>query len=65
MNGKNVFSDKEQNHLFQTEADSRWFQYGAEVITGLMLRHFLKDDITVDVGGGNGYNTKVLEKKGF
>ncbi len=64
-NEKTVFSDEEQNLLYQTEADSWWFQYRAKVITGIMYKYFHKEDMTVDVGGGNGYTTTVAQKKGF
>lgn len=62
---KTVFSDDDQNILFQMEADSWWFQYRAKVIVGLMKKYFDKTTKTMDIGGGNGYTTAVAKQKGF
>lgn len=60
-----VFSDEEQDILFQLEANSWWFQYRARVITGVMKRYFDPQLKTVDVGGGNGYTTSIAQQMGF
>ncbi len=62
---KTVFSDETQDILYQMEANSWWFQYRAKVIIGLMHKHFYNQNMTVDVGGGNGYTTSITQLEGF
>ena len=60
-----AFSDDQQDGLWDIEDGSWWFQYRADVITGLMDRFFDKDKVTVDVGGGNGYTSSVAGRNGY
>ena len=54
-----------QNELFSREDISWWFIYRAELICLLMEKYFSKDDITYDIGGGNGYSSNEARKRGF
>lgn len=60
-----AFSDETQDLLLSLEDNSWWFIYRADVITDLMDRYFVKDKITIDIGGGNGYTSSVARKKGY
>lgn len=59
------FSDQTQNELLSLEDGSWWFIYRAEIITELMDRFFVKDRITIDIGGGNGYTSSIAKNKGY
>lgn len=60
-----MFTDEQQDRLFEVEDKSWWFQYRAKVIKKIASLFFDKNIQTVDIGGGNGYTTSVLEKDGF
>lgn len=60
-----TFSEKQASTLISLEDDSWWFQYRAEVIIYFMQKYFNRDELTVDIGGGNGYTTFMAMKHGF
>ena len=60
-----VFADQVQDDLFDIEDQSWWFRLRAKLIQSV-AEHFLKRErLTMDIGGGNGYTTKVLQNAGF
>lgn len=60
-----MFSEKQQNDLFEKEDKSWWFQYRAKVISKISAQYFDNDKLTIDIGGGNGFTTSVMLKEGF
>lgn len=59
------FSVEHQNRLFELEDKSWWFKYRASVISRIASEYFDKSSLTLDIGGGNGYTTSQMAKKGF
>ena len=59
------FSNTAQDNLFRIEDSSWWFQYRANVIGQLAQRFFSKEKMIFDVGGGNGYTTHQIQKRGY
>ncbi len=57
------FSDETQDNLFALEDNSWWFKYRAEVIHNIFLKFLNTENLTIDIGGGNGYTTNFLEKR--
>jgi SAM-dependent methyltransferase len=53
-----------QNHYFEVENASWWFMYRSKVIVQA-VKFFFKNSPIVDIGGGNGYTTKVLQSVGY
>ncbi len=45
------------------EDNSWWFKYRAEVIHNIFLNFLNTENLTIDIGGGNGYTTNFLEKR--
>lgn len=62
---ESVFSDRTQDELMTLEEDSWWFTYRADVIIAHMDRYFVKNKITIDIGGGNGYTSSLAKKNGY
>lgn len=60
-----AFTDEMQEELLAVEDGSWWFDYRAKVILGLAHLFFDKEEPTVDIGGGNGYTTVRMMRKGF
>ncbi len=60
-----AFSDETEEKLLRLEDDSWWFNYRADVITGLMLRFMQRERLTVDIGGGNAFTSGKAGKMGF
>lgn len=60
-----AFSAEQQDGLWDLEDGSWWFQYRASVIVSAMDRFFDKNQLTLDVGGGNGYTTACAMKAGY
>lgn len=54
------FSDDTQNLLFAIEDCSWWFQYRSTVILSFAQWYMDKSKRIVDIGGGNGWNAKIL-----
>ncbi len=60
-----MFSDTKQDRLFELEDISWWFKYRAKVIYSIAKLYFQKDQDAFDVGGGNGYTTWCMQRKGY
>lgn len=59
------FTGEMQDELFFLEDHSWWFQYRAKLLAEVAELFFCKDCLTYDVGGGNGFTTRYLEKLGY
>ena len=59
------FTGEMQDQLFSLEDHSWWFQYRAKFLAEVTELFFCKDCLTYDVGGGNGFTTRYLEKLGY
>jgi SAM-dependent methyltransferase len=53
-----------QDHYFDVENTSWWFIYRSKVVVQT-VKKFFKNSPIVDIGGGNGYTTKVLQDEGY
>lgn len=62
---QSMFSDEKQDRLFELEDISWWFKYRAKVIYSIAELYFQKDQNAFDVGGGNGYTTWRMQRKGY
>lgn len=60
-----TFDAKMQNALFDIEDNSWWFQYRGQCIKSLLKKYFNPNHHIYDIGGGNGYTTKVLQNTGY
>ncbi len=60
-----AFTDESQDRLFELEDKSWWFQYRGRVILSLMNHFFSKDELTLDIGGGNGYTSSFVARSGY
>ncbi len=60
-----MFSNQLQDRLFALEDQSWWFRYRAGVICMFAAKYLRKDRDIFDVGGGNGYTTMCMQKKGY
>ncbi len=59
------FSNEMQDDLFDIEDNSWWFSYRGDVIIKLMDRFYVKEKLTLDIGGGNGYTSSRAQKRGY
>lgn len=57
------YPEDDYNHLFQIEEHSFWFQHRNQCIEKVIQAYPSKE--LIDVGGGNGYVTWYLQKKGY
>jgi len=62
---KTRFSNVAQNELFSIEDTSWWFKYRADVIGQIATKFLQPQKLTFDVGGGNGYTTYQMQKRGY
>ncbi len=60
-----VFPAEAQDNLFQLEDRSWWFRIRGLFIKEAAKQFLRKDVMSIDIGGGNGYTTSVLQKSGF
>lgn len=65
MDYSTVFSDRQQNELYAQEDASWWFQYRGRLLLRWAEKYFMKDKSIYDIGGGNGYTTKLLQDNGW
>ena len=61
---ESAFNDFDQNQLFEVEDNSWWFKYRAKCIKSFILKYIDKDRFICDIGGGNGYTTKIMQNSG-
>jgi len=62
---KTAFTDKMQDNLFCIEDNSWWFQFRGNIILKTIEKQ-LGNSLTIyDIGGGNGYTTKILQDNGY
>ncbi len=59
------FSDDTQDDLYSIEDTSWWFNYRAELIKRVADKFFSKEEMIVDIGGGNGFTTNYLRTYGY
>lgn len=64
-NTSSVYSDEQENKYFRVEDDSWWFNHRADVILQKMEEFFDKEQLTADVGGGNGFTTSKAKEAGY
>jgi len=62
---KTAFNSDMQETLFEIEDSSWWFQYRGTVIKNLINKFFDADRFICDIGGGNGFTTKLLQDSGY
>lgn len=58
------FSSDMQDGLFDFEDTSWWFKYRGKCIKGVWDKFKKENSVIYDIGGGNGYTTKVLQDAG-
>lgn len=59
------FTDDTQDSLYSIEDTSWWFIYRAELIKRVADKFCSKEEIIVDIGGGNGFTTNYLRTYGY
>ena len=59
-----AFKDSDQDQLFDIEDHSWWFKYRGKCIKGIAEKYINKDHFICDIGGGNGYTTKLIQNTG-
>jgi 2-polyprenyl-3-methyl-5-hydroxy-6-metoxy-1,4-benzoquinol methylase len=52
------------DRYFEVEDTSWWFRFRSKVVLQ-SVRKFFRNTPVVDIGGGNGYNTKILQREGY
>lgn len=62
---KTSFTSKMQDNLFSIEDNSWWFRFRGNIILKTVEKLIGNSSIIYDIGGGNGYTTKILQDNGY
>ncbi len=60
-----VYSKEQHNRWARIEDTSWWYRYRGEVVRSLLDLFFDKNCELLDVGGGNGYATRIAQSEGY
>ena len=59
------FTSEMQDNLFCIEDNSWWFRFRSNIIKTTAKKFFSNHETIHDIGGGNGFTTKVLQDEGY
>lgn len=60
-----AYTDSRQQKYYELEDRSWWYQHRKKIFLILADRFFEKTQEILDIGGGNGFNTKALQNAGY
>lgn len=60
-----VYTTEQHERWVKIEDYSWWYRYRGEVTEWVAGHFFVKCQETLDIGGGNGYSTRILQKAGY
>ncbi len=60
-----AYTDSRQQKYYELEDQSWWYQHREKIFLFLINQFFNKKQMILDIGGGNGFNTKAVQNAGY